>query len=90
MRKGTEVLIDHDALLKRENPIKDMLGDLYNPDIHSLGDNTDEIIKRSQNGDNPKITSVVDDNYINLIYSDGFECGIEKKYIRSFVCYNLI
>jgi hypothetical protein len=89
MRKGTEVLIDHEALAKRGNPVKDMLGDLYDPNIHSLGDNNDEIIKRSINGDNPKITSVVDDNYINLIYNDGFECGVEKKYIRCFLTYTI-
>jgi hypothetical protein len=83
MKRGDKVIIDHMSLSKKGNPIKEMLGNLYNPAVHSLGDNTPEIIKRSKNGDHPTITGVVGNNYVNLIYSDGFECGVEKEYINN-------
>jgi len=42
--------------------------------------NRNEILSRAEKGMNVKITKIID-NYCNLEFEDGFQCGLPDKYL---------
>lgn len=86
-KKGDLVKIDPKYLeqnLKQNTDSMESYG--INTDTHPGSLKNDkhfqEVLKRSRNGDVAKVTNYnTKDNYVNLIFDDGFEAGTEPEYL---------
>jgi hypothetical protein len=89
-KKGQIIKINIDELEKEQHKnfliqYKALPKDIRNNDFYTK--HFDKIKKDSEifilklKSENPKITKIVDNNWINIIFSDGTENGIEAKFI---------
>jgi len=87
MKKGDKVKIDVNAIELDQKKFKNShLGTGLSPNhIFFSFSLHDEILKRIKLGQNPTIESIVKprrgDQYVNLVFDDGFKCGVDIEKI---------
>ena len=79
-RKGNKVLINAEhikrELIEQEKMEKEFLKGI-DLTLWSKSDRKPEVLKRALNNEIATITGTVGGDYANLIFEDGFECGMD-------------